>query len=172
VQFTDLSADDGRSARGCGKSQPNFRELILREYRSYRYPPSTTDDRLPEADRSRGAIDVIDDRVASDDRDTTNSRATTAAGYACPAETGSRFESSCNVAATGNVPENRTETTERPVDPSSSSPSAEYPNRAPGYLEVCLYITIYIYHLFSVNAYSTYIALIFLVALHLCRRLS
>lgn len=192
VQFTDLSSNDGRGgslARGCGKSQPYFRELILREYREHRYPLSTVADRQSEADRQSNAdcslvpdepIDAIaaDDRFASDDRGATNNRAITTAGpYACPAEIGSRFESSCNVAADGNAVENCTETIERPpsnpTDPSSSSsPSTEYPNRMPGYLEVCLYITIYIYHLFSVNAYSTYIALIFLVALHLCRCLS
>ncbi|XP_022164984.1 uncharacterized protein LOC111030005 [Myzus persicae] len=91
------------------------------------------------------------------------------------------FESA--VTSSASASENRTETSNTKQlskdesSPSSSLsttsvPSTEYPNRMPGYLEVCLYITIYIYQLFSVNACGTLLALIFLITLHLCRRFS
>jgi len=158
--------------------QPNFRALIRREH-ARRYRPSFAKNAnsadghhihvVAGHERQRHVQNGIESRLVTDDNH-----------YYAP-------NSSVMVAARPSAADSLLMTSTKELyeeDPSPSammtdgggdatSRSAEYPpNRSPGYLEVCLYITIYVYQLFSVNAYSTFIALIFLVALHVCRRLS
>jgi len=180
------------------KNQPNFRELIKREY-AHRYLRSTDN-------RSNDGFVVVGNKRERDENikyqflkyneeDNTRACATVEqpanvlSAIVAEPKTECRlhihsdepasvvFESA--VSSSASASENRTETynNKQPSkDLSSLStanvPSMEYPNRMPGYLEVCLYITIYIYQLFSVNAYGSFIALIFLITLHLCRRFS
>ncbi|XP_001946971.2 uncharacterized protein LOC100158772 [Acyrthosiphon pisum] len=194
MQFTNL----GLTCKSVdNKNQPNFRELIKREY-AHRYLRSTDN-------RSNDGFVVVGNKRERDknnkyqflkynEEDNTCACATVEQPAnvlsAIVAEPNTEclqihsdgpapvvFESAVSSASKS---ENRTETSnnKQPCKDLSSSlstasvPSMEYPNRMPGYLEVCLYITIYIYQLFSVNAYGTFIALIFLITLHLCRRFS
>lgn len=174
-----------------GKSQPNFRELIKREY-AHRYPLTENQSNIHSARRNRTRNEYVEDdelrfRFVNNDNNTSTVNSTSVIatgtikskteGQHCTATNGRQllFEPTIS---TSKDPIEEEPSTELRKDSSSSSssrviPSAEYyENRTPGYLEVCLYITIYIYQLFSVNAYSTFVALIFLIALHVCRRLS
>lgn len=156
------------------KNQSNFRALIKREYYVHGYPPSVKnqpdEDSVLQNNHTRvtaAVCDGIKSRfVNGGDDDNT---------YCATARTLGRRR---DVPITGSDGPSTAAGLREDCSPSTgddrnSASPADYSNRGlPGYLEVCLYITIYIYQLFSVNAYSTFIALIFLIALHICRRLS
>jgi len=203
MQFTNL----GLTYKSVdNKNQPNFRELIKREY-AHRYMRSADN-------RSNDGFMVVGNKRVRDENikyqvlkynEENNTRA--CATVKQPANTLSSvivkpktdclhigngptrvvFDSAVTSSASA-ASENRADSSNDnqlskdvlSLSSSSSSsslsttsvPSTEYPNRMPGYLEVCLYITIYMYQLFSVNAFGTFIALIFLITLHMCRRFS
>lgn len=187
-----MTGSDGDGLTTCksvmvNRNQPNFRELIEREYAQSNRRPST--DRDEEID-SR-PVNSTDDRtnndndVSSSSSDIIGRRTVGSAGAIVVSRSATggedhlyHLEPPVVTAATWspeNASGNRTETTSPTTvdDHQESSPSSDQQQGCmPGYSEVCLYIAIYIYQLFSVNAYSTVIALIFLVALHVCRRLS
>lgn len=164
------------------KNQPNFRALIKREYYVRGYPlvknqldadivlqndgcdhPHVT----ATAACDRQALDGIKSRFVNDDDDNTSDVAAGTLGQWRDVPTTCSDDPS--MAAAGSCEDCSPST----GDDRNGVPPTDYLNRGlPGYMEVCLYITIYIYQLFSVNAYSTFMALIFLIALHLCRRLS
>lgn len=151
------------------KNQSNFRALIKREYYARGYPSvknqSDTDIVLQNdyCDRTRAttvACDGIKSRFVNDDN-------ALDAGTFRPVAPATCSDGQSTAAGP------REDCSPSTDDDRNGAPPADYSNHGlPGYLEVCLYITIYIYQLFSVNAYSTFIALIFLIALHVCRRLS
>jgi len=182
MQFTNL---DLMTKSIDNKNQTNFRELIKREY-AHRYLRSTEH-------RSNDDFVVVGNKPARDENTsfcaTAKQPASVLSIIAADPKTEYTYIHSDGptpmpaVTSSASTSKNRTdssnyEQSRNDLSSSSSSlstanvPSTEYPNCMPGYLEVCLYITVYIYQLFSVNAYSTFIALIFLIALHLCRRLS
>lgn len=164
------------------KNQPNFRALIKREYYARGYPSvrnQPDDDSILQndcCDHTRVTAAACDGQV----RDGIKSRFVNGGG--------DNNYTSCATAGTlgrrRDVPITRSDEPSTAAGPredcspstgddrNGASPSDYSNGGLPGYLEVCLYITIYIYQLFSVNAYSTFIALIFLIALHVCRRLS
>lgn len=172
-EFT-TNVDDGLKGKHAldGKNQPNFRELIKREY-ALRYP--MTENRSS----NRHTIENIKYRhgIAKKDFDNTVITRKTVKSIQSPSIIKSKIE--------GHHP-----TEQDTANTSSSTPPVQYPivsepsrngassstvlpnHRLPGSLEVCLYIIVYIYQLYSVNAYSTLIALVFLIALQVCRRLS
>lgn len=170
-----------------GKSQPNFRELIEREY-AHRTYPSLTMTENPTADydgrrrrRRRDENNTIKSRLIK----TNNNNDNTIAVHSADGGAGAIITLG---PMTGDEPDtDNRRTTGAPSSAAgpgddSASPLSEYrgPDHAAtstaalGYTEVCLYITVYIYQLFNVNACScgTLIALILLVALHVCRRFS
>lgn len=152
------AADDDGKNRAPVEFRPNFRALIRREHaRGYR----------PWSEHANPADRIV--RVVAGEIE--SSRLVNDGDAA-----------SSTVVAVGRYADDSTVAKEQEPREEHPSPSvtidgggggdASHPAEYPGYLEVCLYITIYVYQLFSVNAYSTFIALIFLVALHVCRRLS
>ncbi|XP_025193842.1 uncharacterized protein LOC112593582 [Melanaphis sacchari] len=180
------------------KNQPNFRELIKREY-AHRYLRSTdnqSNDDYEVVSNKRVRDENIKHRFLKYNQDENTCSCTSAEKpenilSIVAAEPNIDYTyirsdeptSLSSVTSSASKSKNPTETSnnEQPINDLSSSssslstanvPSTKHPNCMPSYLEVCLYITVYVYQLFSVNAYSTFIALIFLIALHLCRRLS
>lgn len=203
LQFTEFDTD-GLSCLGVDyyscKNQPNFRELIKREYAHntpHRYPLKENQSNFVQSDRETSSFDTDNSRAEIKHRFTNNGCASkldsTASGTAASK---SKIEDPLLSVRTSATPRSSAEnagdngtgspSTTGPKrnssssllsSPASSSQSSVpigggVPNCMPGYLEVCLYITVSIYQLFSANAYSTLVALIFLVALHVCRRLS
>lgn len=144
---------------GYKKNQPNFRELIEREeYAPLRYPLSEEQSNVVYGDgRNEIKYRFTKDPNAFDTPSTCDDlrRADR------PSSSSSSSSSQRLVTVSQSTNENRTDPARPPENDSM-----------PGYLEVCLYITVYVYQLFSVNAYSTLVALVFLIALHVFRRLS
>jgi len=190
AQFTNL---DSTTKSIDNKNQPNFRELIKREY-AHRYLRSIdnrSNDDFMVVGNKRAQDESIKDHFLKYNEDenihscaTVEESANVFSIVTAEPKTEYTYIRSdgpapvSTVTSSASTSKNHTEAFNNDLSSSSSSlstsnvPSTEYPNCMPGYLEVCLYITVYIYQLFSVNAYSTFIALIFLIALHLCRRLS
>lgn len=186
VQYTYLD-NDGLMCKSIDgpASQPNFRELIKREY-AHRYlltenqsnsdfVPNNRIRVMPATDkRTQGKFEhrLINNDSSNGTMNSTDSIAAKQKSESTYNED-ERLSFKPTSISIANAPEKRTGIG-KDSSPSMSTGilSTEYPNHMPGYLEVCLYIAVYIYQLLSVNAYSTFIALIFLIALHLCRRLS
>lgn len=172
---TTMAAARCKSVDCDEKNQPNFRELIKREYdMNYKLHDLLADDQPPSnfiratEDRRQQLLRGLRTRACQVDDDDNDDgiiefHSTTGNG---------EYHMTGPKTVTSTTQKNTTETR---TEMSSSSVSADdqRPDRSlSGYMEVCSYITVYIYHLFSVNAYSTFVALIFLIALHVCRRLS
>lgn len=173
-----------------GKNQPNFRELIEREY-AHRTYPSLMMTENPTADydgrrrRRRDENNTIKSRFIKINNNSNNTIAVHSTDGGAGAiitlgpKTGGGDEPNRDNRTTG-APSSAAVVEDEPDDSASSLSEYRGPDHAAttttalGYTEVCLYITVYIYQLFNVNAYSygTLIALILLVALHVCRRLS
>lgn len=171
-----------------GKSQSNFRELIKREY-AHRYPLTENQSNKHFVQSNLNCVaapcnEYVENEmkprfINNGNTSTVNSITviTTTSTLKSKAEgqhvnDDQLFKPTTSANASEDLIEITTESRKDSSSMLTTHSSIEYGNRVPGYLEVCLYIIIYIYQLFSVNAYSTYIALIFLVALHFCRRLS
>lgn len=145
LYLMDYEDGGGKNRRILTEFQPNFRELIRREHALMCRSPSSG---------NVAASSVI------------------AVGHNEIIETRRRGFAADDAADTTAAKERKEDPPPPPVE-DNDVVAPNPPDRGmPGCLEVCLYITIYVYELFSVNAYSTFIALIFLVALHVCRRLS
>lgn len=185
VQYTRLD-NDGLMYKGIDgpASQPNFRELIKREY-AHRYLLTENPSNADVVPSHRIRVMPTTDKRTSDEferrlmnSDITNGTVDPTDSIAVKRKSegtyneGERLSFKPTGISNANAPQKRTEMYKDSTSSSTRTLSTEYPNRMPGYLEVCLYIAVYIYQLLSVNAYSTFIALIFLIALHLCRRLS
>lgn len=165
------------------KIQPNFTELIQQEYvHRYLLPENQSNfvhnDRTANARRTKNKIKRS---LTSSERASASDRNLTTCTINPKTENRRHVERqpqsvSVSLSSQANATEPKTGLLAAESSEENSSPSVSVddvaPNCMPNYLEVCLYITVYIYQLFSVNAYSTLVALIFLVALHVCRRLS
>lgn len=172
------------------KVQPNFRELIRREYvHRYLLPENQSNsvqkDRIANARRTKNKIKRRN--LTSCERASASDRNLTACAVNAKTEDQrhvGREPQSASVSSSSQAYATEPKTCwllASAVDAAESSKENSSPsvsvddvaqNCIPNCLEVCLYITVYIYQLFSANAYSTLVALIFLVALHVCRRLS
>lgn len=155
------------------RNQPNFRELIKREYSlDCRYHDLSPDDQLSSKfvrateDRRQQLLRGLRTRACQVDDDGT-------IGFRSTIHDGDYGLTRPEMVTASASQKNSTESQTEISSSSSVSTDDQHLNRSlSGYMEVCSYITVYIYHLFSVNAYSTFVALIFLVALHVCRRMS
>ncbi|XP_050421249.1 uncharacterized protein LOC126833766 [Adelges cooleyi] len=168
----ELTGLDDNAGGSCRKGQPNFRELIRREYAN-RFTTDQIDWHATNSvhgHRRRVSPSVLTDELANTGK--------TVVGTIGPQDT-VRKQSDAEVSQTEETLKGFSLSSGQhmalvPWSSSKSTADLTVPPRrtSPGYLEVCLYLIVCLYQLLSVNAFSTLIALILLIALHFCRSLS
>ncbi|XP_050546446.1 uncharacterized protein LOC126908434 [Daktulosphaira vitifoliae] len=180
IDQVTTSLDDTDVVPVCIKGHSSFRELIQREYANrYSSEPIDSDSlslvvqgdcrrctstELPVTDTETNNMSTPTEKIVGHGTETDEGHCVVSAVPNDVSAPDERHRQ--DGAQTESLKSSTSVTALVPWSAGTACPTAQ----TPGYLEVCLYLTVCLYQLFSVNTYSTLIAFILLVALHICRR--